>query len=292
MTGCVREAEVEAALDGRLDPESVRGVMRHVEGCLRCREARREFEGLSRLARELPAVTPDTVASRRMRGALMGVALMGAPERRARGAMGGWAIAAGLCLVALSGVGAWAASRAIGRRAGEVTTVTRVRVATTRPTVVQRVRVETIAPVAVVTVVPSSVAAPPRTGTATDVGAFFREGSLAYAQGDHVSAERGLGSFLAGARSGDPRREDARYLRVLSLDRLGRVDALNREAGTYLREFQGGVRRAEVVVTAARALAANGRCDEARRIGRAMPEGAHERHRSALARVLECGGRD
>lgn len=129
---------------------------------------------------------------------------------------------------------------------------------------------------------------PVRTQPAVDPGVSFREGSLAYARGDHALADRALGRFLSTAPRSDPRREDARYLRVLSLHALARVDALAREADAYAREFPGGLRRPEVVLAVVSSLAGDGRCEEASEAARALPDGASARIRGAVSRALRC----
>jgi len=121
-----------------------------------------------------------------------------------------------------------------------------------------------------------------------DPGTWFREGSFAYARGEHADAVRALERFLTAAPRRDPRREDARYLHILSLQALDRVDALTRAGARYRTEFPAGVRRAEVVLVMAQSLASAGRCDEAARVGRTLPDDAPAATRSTLARVLRC----
>lgn len=383
MSECVRAPELEAALDGRLDADAARQVLAHARGCVRCREARAELEGLRQLAQSLPDAAPDAVRARRVRGAIMGAALLG-PSRRARSPR--FALAAAACFGLFVSVGAWAQHRyasthaVVGhadprrvdlagagtlwpaadarvlvrsagpltrielwqgeislqvnrRRAGErfvvVLSDAEVEVHGTRFTVVadagRLARVDVaeglvavrhagdperflsagthlVLPMAPqpemptdnsvtadareVPVAPS--ATPPRTPPAVDAGAWFREGSLAYARGDHALAERALGRFLSAASRTDPRREDARYLRVLSLHALARVDALAREADAYAREFPGGLRRSEVVLAVVSSLAGDGRCDEAAEAARSLPEGASARIRGAVERALRC----
>lgn len=407
MSGCVREPELEAALDGRLDADAARKVMLHARGCMRCREAQASLERLSALARALPPEHPDGVRARRVRGAILGRALMGSTARTNRAAFGWAAVAAAAVL--LVGVGRWVSHanrtvashavtttvtgrghssdprqvdlagagtlwsapdatvlvRSMGhdtrielwqgeitmqvnrRRAGERFVVqlsdAEVEVHGTRFAVVARaghlVRVDVTEGVVAVrhtgdperfltagahllvsseqlasvdAQTPSAPPAPaaptpPPTSRATpsappapfvsssparptvDPGVRFREGSLAFARGDHAAADRALGRFLSASAPHDPRREDARYLRVLSLAALGQVDALQREASAYGREFPAGVRRAEVVLATVRALASSGRCAEATQAAASMPDGAPSRVRAALADALRCG---
>lgn len=382
MSECVRAPELEAALDGRLDVDATRQVLSHARGCARCREARAELEQLKRLARAMPDAAPDAVHARRVRGAVMGAALLGgASPTRWRSAL---AVAA--CLALFVSVGAWAHTRrATGgaraaavdtrrvdlagagslwpapdarvlvrsagavtrielwqgqismqvnrRRAGErfvvVLSDAEVEVHGTRFTVVadagRLARVDVSEGVVAVrhagdperflsagthlvlpVSAPSEMAvdaspesdraqpltapspSPARPPAAVDAGAWFREGSLAYARGDHALADRALARFLAAAARTDPRREDARYLRVLSLHALARADALVREADAYAREFPGGVRRPEVVLAVVSSLAGDGRCAEAAEAARALPEGASARIRGAVSRALRC----
>jgi ferric-dicitrate binding protein FerR (iron transport regulator) len=386
VSDCVREPELEAALDKRLDAGATREVFAHARGCLRCRAARAELERLRALAAAMPAPAPDALRARRLRASLMGAALMGDAPRRARPAA---LLAAAACLSLLAGAGAWAQRRGRGasprsvvvvtttaadarrvelggagtlwpaadarvlvrsagrdtrielwqgaitvqvnpRRAGERFVVqlsdAEVEVHGTRFVVAAEAgrlaRVDVVEGVVAVRhagdperflaagahliaaqapeapppveAAPEPVAppvAPARAQPTTDPGVWFREASLAYMRGDHATADRALGRFLAATPRGDARREDARYLPVLSLHALGRVDALVREADAYARELPGAVRRPEVVLAVATALVDNGRCDEAAVAGRAMPESAPARLRSALARALSHEGR-
>lgn len=382
MTGCVREAELEAALDGRLDGDVAQQVLAHARGCLRCRAARDELEALAQTARALPPHEPDEVRARRVRGAVLGAALMG-PRPVPRASR--WRVAAAACAVALAGVGLWSQrhrdARAVTatvaadprrvdlagagslwpapdaqvlvrsagpdtrielwqgavtlqvnrRRAGERFVVqladAEVEVHGTRFTVLadrgHLARVDVTEGVVAVRhtgdperllaagshlILPTATAvasnapgeAPTVTATATraqptpdtppamDPGVWFREGSLAFARGDHAEAVRALGRFRATAPRSDPRREDACYLRVLSLHALGRVEPLRLEAEAYQREFRRGVRGPEVVLALVTSLASSGRCDEAARAARAMPADAPARLRDAVDRALRC----
>lgn len=383
MSECVRAPELEAALDGRLDADATRQVLAHARGCVRCREARAELEGLRELARSLPDVAPDAVRARRVRGAIMGAALLGSTPRSRSPRV---AVAAAACLGLFVSVGAWAQhryatthavaaqsdsrrvdlagagtlwpapdARVLVRSAGPLTRIelwqgeislqvnrrragerfvvvlsdAEVEVHGTRFTVVAdagrlaRVAVaegvvavrhagdperflsagtQLVLPMAPPSELPTDNTAAPDTREApvatssapshaqpaVDAGLWFREGSLAYARGDHAQAERALGRFLSAASRSDPRREDARYLRVLSLHALARVDALVREADAYAREFPGGLRRPEVVLAVVSSLAGDGRCDEAAEAARALPEGASARIRGAVERALRC----
>lgn len=383
MSACVRAPELEAALDGRLDADATRQVFAHARGCARCREARAELEGLRDLARAMPDVSPDAVYARRVRGAIMGEALLGRP---ARPPMQRFALMAAACVALLLGVGAWVKvrhassapvastvdarrvdlagagslwpaldARVLVRSAGPLTRIelwqgeivmqvnrrapgerfvvvlsdAEVEVHSTRFTVVadagRLTRVDVAEGVVAVRhagdperfltagthlVLPVSpptdlavdgaadedratasatpAPTPVRTQPAVDPGVWFREGSLAYARGDHALADRALGRFLSTAPRSDPRREDARYLRVLSLHALARVDALVREADAYAREFPGGLRRPEVVLAVVSSLAGDGRCEEASEAARALPDGASARIRGAVSRALRC----
>lgn len=136
---------------------------------------------------------------------------------------------------------------------------------------------------------PEEPAEAPRPVTRPDPGVWFREGSFAYARGDHGDAVRALVRFLSAAGRRDPRREDARYLHILSLQALDRVDALGRASARYCAEFPRGLRRAEVVLVTVQTLAAAGRCAEAREMAARMPDDAPGPTRRALGRVQRCG---
>jgi hypothetical protein len=126
----------------------------------------------------------------------------------------------------------------------------------------------------------------PRPAPAVDPGREFRLGALAHVRGDHATAALALGRFLAASAGDDPRREDARYVRVLALRGGGREAEAAAEAGRYLREFPEGLRRAEVAAWLARALAARGDCEGAARVAVQLPEGAPAATRDAVARAL------
>lgn len=121
---------------------------------------------------------------------------------------------------------------------------------------------------------PPSPRRPAVTRHAPDPARDFRAGALAHARGDHGTAAESLGRFLDAAPAGDPRREDARYLRVLALRGAQREGAALAEATRYLREFPSGLRRAEVASWTARALAARGDCEGASQAAEQLPSGA------------------
>ncbi len=384
MNRCVREAELEAALDGRLDADTTRGVFTHAKGCLRCREAKAELELLRASVRQLDATPNDTMRLRRVRASIMTRALVGGDASPRRSTRSMLAVAATLAVVLggawsvrrftartapstvsaasedprridLRGVGSlWPAddARVLVRSVGVDTRIelsqgevtfqvnhrgpgerfvvhlddAEVEVHGTRFTVVadrghlRRVQVlegivavrhtrdaermlaagaHLILPLRVAAApdaspvetnpvdgdVPAAVAARP---SAPDPGVWFRAGSLAYARGDHGTVDRELARFLAASSRGDARREDARYLRGLSLRALGRTEGVQREAEAYAREFPQGARRPEVVLTVVTALAAAGRCDEARAAVRTMPADAPARLQRALERAAQC----
>ncbi|MBL8601006.1 MAG: FecR domain-containing protein [Myxococcales bacterium] len=139
---------------------------------------------------------------------------------------------------------------------------------------------------------PTAESAPPRRsddeGLALRRDRDFREGALAFLRREDRTAAESLGRFLARAEPSDARREDARYVRVLALSRLGEGAASRREAMAYLREFSRGLRRAEVVSVAVRMAVAEGACDEAARVALRLDDEAEARVRdevtSALAR--------
>lgn len=386
MNRCVREAELEAALDGRLDADTMRCVLTHAKGCLRCREAKAELELLRASVRQLEATPNDTMRLRRVRASIMTRALVGGDAAPRRSTKTMLAVAATLVValgsawsarritartppslpasasedprrIDLRDVGSlWPADdarvlvRSVGvdtrielsqgevtfqvnhRRANERFVVhlddAEVEVHGTRFTVVAERgrlrRVQVLEGVVAVRhagdaertlaagahlILPLRVAEAPDASrvepgsaegelpaavtprpSAPDPGAWFRAGSLAYARGEHGTVERELARFLAASSRGDARREDARYLRVLSLRALGRTDGVLREAEAYGREFPQGARRPEVVLTVVTALAAAGRCDEARAAARTMPAGAPARLQHAMERAAQCTG--
>ncbi|MEZ4395218.1 MAG: FecR domain-containing protein [Polyangiales bacterium] len=117
----------------------------------------------------------------------------------------------------------------------------------------------------------------------------FRAGALAHARGDHGTAAESLARFLDAAPAEDPRREDARYLRVLALRGARREGEALSEARRYLREFPSGLRRAEVASWAARALAARGDCAGASQAAEQLPAGATAAMREGVrASVARC----
>lgn len=134
--------------------------------------------------------------------------------------------------------------------------------------------------------------APPRPSVsrrAVDPARDFRAGALAHARGDHGVAAASLGRFLDAAPADDPRREDARYLRVLALRAARREGDALAEATRYLREFPSGLRRAEVASWTARALAARGDCAGASQAAAQLPAGASAAMRAGVrASLARC----
>jgi len=126
---------------------------------------------------------------------------------------------------------------------------------------------------------------------APDPGREFRAGALAHVRGDHATAAAALGRFLTSSAPNDPRREDARYVRVLALRGVGREEEAAAEAWRYLREFPAGLRCAETASWLARSLAARGDCEGAARAAMRVPEGANAATRAAVARALAGCGR-
>lgn len=118
----------------------------------------------------------------------------------------------------------------------------------------------------------------------------FRAGALAYLQGDPAAAATLLRRFLSAAPAHDARREDARYVLVLSLDATHDAST-ERAARDYLSEFPRGVRRAEVTVRLTQRLARRGACDDAAAVALGMPETADASLRAQAARALSrCSG--
>lgn len=126
---------------------------------------------------------------------------------------------------------------------------------------------------------------------APDPGREFRAGALAHVRGDHATAAAALGRFLATSAPNDPRREDARYVRVLALRAAGLEAEAAAEAWRYLRDFPAGLRCAETSSWLARSLAARGDCEGAARAALRVPDGASEATRGAVARALAGCGR-
>ena len=61
-----------------------------------------------------------------------------------------------------------------------------------------------------------------------------------------VSVRAFRGSFLIRSRRGDPMAEDAAYLRLIALQRMGADGDMKRAAKAYLEQFPSGFRHAEV----------------------------------------------
>lgn len=386
---CVREAELEAARDGRLSPDDARDARRHATTCPRCARFLAETERVAALGRALPAWAPDAVTARRLRAKLVGAALS-PPERapsgpwglrlgvalalfalgfallgRGRGSEHATAVAptapAGGAGVDLQGAGTlWPApdARVLVRRAGADTRIelsdgrielqvrrrragerfvvhlsdAEVEVRGTRFTVEARrgalarvtvtegvVAVRRVGdperllaaggqwllpdppaptaappmPAPTLATAPSPPASPappaPRAAAPGDATArWFREGAQAHARGEHGLAVTTLGRFLALAPARDPRREDASYLRVLSLRSLGRAREVSLEGQRYLGAFPHGLRRAEVAEALVAARVFQGDCEGAARASQAVPTDAtaslRRRVSDALAR--------
>ena len=73
----------------------------------------------------------------------------------------------------------------------------------------------------------------------------FRTASAALRAGENRQAAAAFARFLA-EHAGDSMAEDAAYLRVIALQRMGAEDDMKRAARDYLERFTGGFRRAEV----------------------------------------------
>lgn len=86
---------------------------------------------------------------------------------------------------------------------------------------------------------PAASARPP------DASAEFRAAMSALDTGDDRDAAARFASFLQ-KHPGDPRAEDAAYLRVIALQRSGDAQAMRQAATTYLRLYPAGFRRAEI----------------------------------------------
>jgi hypothetical protein len=78
-----------------------------------------------------------------------------------------------------------------------------------------------------------------------DPAVHFRAAMAALDAGDNREAAAAFTAFL-GRHPRDPRAEDAAYLRVIALQRLGAHAELQRAAAVYLRRHPAGFRRPEV----------------------------------------------
>lgn len=120
----------------------------------------------------------------------------------------------------------------------------------------------------------------------------FRDGALAYVRGENLPAALALRRFLDAAPALDARREDARYVLVLSLMRAGAGVEAETAALAYLREFPRGLRRPEVATELAVAAARRGDCDRASGAALSLPEDTEPRLRAEVVQALAtCHGR-
>jgi ferric-dicitrate binding protein FerR (iron transport regulator) len=99
---CARAAELEAALDGRLDTAAEAEVLAHARACLSCAALERSLRSLRERSRSLPGAAPDPAAAQRVRAeVLAGAGRAGrglsTPVRRAL------AVAAAVTLALLGG---------------------------------------------------------------------------------------------------------------------------------------------------------------------------------------------
>ena len=85
----------------------------------------------------------------------------------------------------------------------------------------------------------------PSVAAAPDSLAEFRAASAALRAGDNGQAAAAFARFLA-EHAADPMAEDAAYLRVIALQRMGAQGDMKRAANAYLERFPSGFRRAEV----------------------------------------------
>lgn len=102
-----------------------------------------------------------------------------------------------------------------------------------------------VEPVEAPTAAASRPGAPAASATLPDASAEFRAAMNALDTGDNGDAASRFANFLQ-KHPGDPRAEDAAYLRVIALQRSGDAQAMQRAAATYLRLYPAGFRRAEV----------------------------------------------
>ena len=97
---------------------------------------------------------------------------------------------------------------------------------------------------------PHGCARPPRSRPAPVVATFdplveFRTASAALRVGDNRKAAAAFTRFLAD-HADDPMAEDAAYLRLIALQRMGADGDMKRAAKAYLEQFPSGFRHAEV----------------------------------------------
>ncbi len=92
---------------------------------------------------------------------------------------------------------------------------------------------------------PSATSAPQRITPDPAPSADFRAAVSAFESGDHARAAARFSVFLS-QHPGDPRAEDAAYLRTLALQRSGNYAAMKQAAHDYLSRYPRGFRRAEV----------------------------------------------
>jgi hypothetical protein len=78
---CPREAEVEAALDGRLEATAEAEALAHARACVACAAYERSLRSLREAARALPGAAPDAASVQRVRAEVIAGALRRAPGR-------------------------------------------------------------------------------------------------------------------------------------------------------------------------------------------------------------------
>jgi hypothetical protein len=92
---------------------------------------------------------------------------------------------------------------------------------------------------------PPSLAAPAASAHASNASVDFRTAMTALDLGDNPQAAAAFASFLE-KHSGDPRAEDASYLRVIALQRSGDRAGMRQAALEYLHRYPTGFRHSEV----------------------------------------------
>lgn len=87
--GCSRAAEVEAAVDDRLDPSPAAEALAHARGCASCGALERSLRSLREAARSLPEPTMDSAAAQQVRAEVMAGAMrvVRGPSRAVRRAL-------------------------------------------------------------------------------------------------------------------------------------------------------------------------------------------------------------
>ncbi len=230
---CGRTWEVEAVIDGRLHGTELASFERHLAGCAECGIEQRKLDALHGALLVLPAPPPTELDEQRLRAQV----LRSANERllAPRAPRLPWIAAA--CIVAVLGV--FAVSRTSRNALDGGARPEPPRQATLHDELPATTAIELTPPVVDQ---PTASTSPPL--RRTPAAETFEHGVASFRAGNFGLADEQLATFERAA-PGDPRCEDAAYLRAVARWRMGDRETATRLGRDYLRAHPAGLRRVD-----------------------------------------------